>query len=86
MQEWEYLEVTAPMREDTKSVRIYVNGEEAVSESRTFVLYDYLNKLGKEGWEMVNFAFYPNRTAFYYFKRAVQRPDKSDEGDKGVKG
>jgi hypothetical protein len=72
MQEWEYLEVTAPMRDDTQSVRIYVNGQEAVSESKTSVLYDFLNKLGKEGWEMVSFAFYPNRTAFYYFKRAAQ--------------
>lgn len=74
MQVWEYLEVTAPMRDDTKSVRIYVNGQEVISESKTSVLYDFLNKLGKEGWEMVNFAFYPNRTAFYYFKRATQQP------------
>lgn len=72
MKKWEYCEVTAPMREDAKSVRIYVNGEEAVPESRTVVLYDFLNKLGREGWEMISFAFYPNRTAFYYFKRAIK--------------
>ena len=72
MQEWEYIEVTVPMRDDGKSVRIYLNGEESLPESKTSVLYEFLNKLGKQGWEMVSFAFYPNRTAFYYFKRPVQ--------------
>ena len=72
MKKWEYIEVTAPMREDGKSVRIYLNGEEVLPESRTSVLYDYLNKLGNEGWEMINCAFYPNRTAFYYFKRPLK--------------
>jgi hypothetical protein len=72
MQEWEYIEVTAPLRDDGKSVRVYLNGEEVLPESKTSVLYDFLNKLGREGWEMVGFAFYPNRTAFYYFKRPVQ--------------
>jgi len=72
MKKWEYIEVTAPMREDNRSVRIYVNGEETLQESKTSILYDFLNKLGKEGWEMVNFAFYPNKTAFYYFKRPIR--------------
>ena len=72
MKKWEYIEVTAPMREDNKSVRIYLNGEEALPESKVSVLYDFLNKLGREGWEMVSVAFYPNRTAFYYFKRAIE--------------
>ena len=69
MQKWEYIEVTAPMREDGKSVHIYRNGTEALPETMASSLYDYLNKLGNEGWELINFAFYPNRTAFYYFKR-----------------
>jgi hypothetical protein len=72
MKKWEYIEVTAPMRDDGKSVRIYLNGEEVVSESKSSVLYEYLNKLGSEGWEMINFTFYPNKTAFYYFKRPVK--------------
>lgn len=72
MEKWEYIEVTAPTREDGKAVRIYLNGVEALPESNASALYDYLNKLGAEGWEMINFAFYPNRTAFYYFKRAVK--------------
>lgn len=70
MKKWEYIEVTAPMREDGKSVRIYHNGEQVVAESKSSALYDYLNKLGEEGWEMVSFSFLPNRTGFYYFKRA----------------
>jgi hypothetical protein len=70
MTKWEYCEVTAPMRDDSKSIRVYLNGVEVLPESKTSVLYEYLNKLGSEGWEMINFAFYPNRTAFYYFKRA----------------
>ena len=72
MKKWEYIEVTAPMRDDNKTVRIYLNGEEARPESKRAVLYEFLNKLGNEGWEMVGFAFYPNRTAFYYFKRAAR--------------
>ena len=72
MQKWEYIEVTAPMREDGKSVHIYRNGTEAIPETMASSLYDYLNKLGSEGWELVNFAFYPNRTAFYYFKRPIE--------------
>lgn len=72
MKKWEYIEVTAPMRDDGKSVRIYLNGEEALPESKSSVLYDYLNKLGREGWEMINFAFYPNKTVFYYFRRPVE--------------
>ena len=72
MKKWEYIEVTAPMRDDNQSVRIYLNGEQVIPESQKSVLYDFLSKLGREGWEMVNFAFYPNRTAFYYFKRAVK--------------
>jgi hypothetical protein len=72
MEKWEYIEVTAPMREDGKAVRIYLNGVEALPETSASVLYEYLNKLGSDGWEMINFAFYPNRTAFYYFKRPVK--------------
>ena len=72
MKKWEYIEVTASMREDGKAVRMYLNGVEALPEASSSVLYDYLNKLGSEGWEMINFAFYPNRTAFYYFKRPVK--------------
>ena len=54
MQKWEYIEVTAPMREDGKSVHIYRNGTEALPESMASSLYDYLNKLGNEGWELVS--------------------------------
>jgi hypothetical protein len=72
MKKWEFIEVTAPMRDDAQSVRIYLNGEEVIPESNTAALYEYLNKLGQDGWEMVSFAFYPNKTAFYYFKRAVE--------------
>ena len=76
MKKWEYIEMTAPMRSDGQSVRIYINGQETVAETQTSALYDYLNKLGKDGWEMVSFAFHPNRTGFYYFKRAVSSGKK----------
>jgi hypothetical protein len=72
MTKWEYIEVTAPMRDDGKSVRIYLNGVESRPESTSTALYEYLNKLGDDGWEMINFAFYPNKTAFYYFKRPTK--------------
>jgi len=69
MKKWEYIEVTAPTRGDGQSVQIYLDGIEAVPESRLTALSDYLNKLGNEGWEMINFGFHPNSTRFYYFKR-----------------
>lgn len=72
MKKWEYIEVTAPMRDDGKSVRVYLNGTEALPESKSSALYEYLNRLGADGWEMINFAFYPNKTAFYYFKRPAK--------------
>ena len=72
MKKWEYIEVTAPTRDDGKSVRIYLNGIVALPESTSTALYEYLNKLGADGWEMINFAFYPNKTAFYYFKRPAK--------------
>jgi hypothetical protein len=72
MKKWEYIEVTAPMRDDGNAVRIYLNGVEVLPEAKHSALYDYFNKLGEEGWEMINFAFYPNKTAFYYFKRPVK--------------
>ncbi len=72
MKKWEYVEVTAPVREDGQSVHIYLNGTEAVRESKLSALADYLNKLGEEGWELVNFAFHPNSTRFYYFKRPIK--------------
>ena len=72
MKKWQYIEVTAPMRDDGKSVRIYLNGEQVVPESACSVLYEYLDKLGQDGWEMINFAFFPNRTAFYYLKRPAK--------------
>ena len=56
MKNWEYIEVTAPMREDGKAVRIYLNGVEALPEANTAMLYDYLNKLGSEGWETVSYT------------------------------
>jgi hypothetical protein len=71
MEKGEYIEVTAPMREDGKSVHIYRNRTEALPEAMASSLYDYLNKLGNEGWELVNFAFHPNSTVFYYFKRPI---------------
>lgn len=72
MKKWDYIEITAPMRDDAQSVRIYLNGEQVVPESKSSALYDYLNKLGQDGWEMVSFAFLQNRTGFYYFKRAAK--------------
>ena len=69
MQKWEYIEVTAPMREDGKSVHIYRNGSEALPETMASSLYDYLNKLGNEGWELAAVLDADGFADSYIFKR-----------------
>lgn len=77
MQKWEYLELEhiqywGEDREDREfsDTGLYVNGIEL--ESGTYGFYDYLNGLGKEGWEMLSvhsFEEPASLTRMYYFKR-----------------
>ena len=54
-------------------VDIYSNGIKILSQTKSLDLYDYLNKIGTEGWELVNIHL--GRGKFdevYYLKRPVR--------------
>jgi hypothetical protein len=61
MQEWEYLTVVVSGNPRYKLDVYSVNGEEMKDKT---IFLDYLNELGKQGWELV-----VNRGDVYYFKR-----------------
>jgi hypothetical protein len=81
IQNWEYIRlgVSYSTRSITthdsvyELVDIYSNGIKILSQTKSLDLYDYLNKLGTEGWELVNIHL--GRGKFdevYYLKRPVR--------------
>ena len=59
MQKWEYLEVRRIITQYVSTI----NGGDV--EKQNIQFYDYINKLGQEGWELVTAA---DRT-FLFFER-----------------
>ena len=52
MQKWEYLFVVANWENDNWRIR-YINGKEVANWKNGNTIYDYSNKIGDEGWELV---------------------------------
>ena len=77
MQKWEYLQLVYygdgyDDADEQSTITIFINNSEAVSKFKLSELHIYLNKLGRDGWEMVNFT--PNTEhayPTYYFKRPI---------------
>ena len=70
MQKWEYLFASLARTKDDWAIR-YVNGVEVKNWEST-KLYDYANKLGDDGWELVDAT---HTTGSQYFWRLVfKRP------------
>ena len=77
MQKWEYLKFYVKYNrssdEDfqlTGKVWGYSNGAKILDDTTTSELFDYLNKLGEAGWELMNALFdTESRAEAYYFKR-----------------
>lgn len=68
MQKWEYLFVTCEY--DNKQWRPqYINGVE-LKNWQNITLYEYSNKLGDDGWEIVNITS-QGEGNFTYIYRAV---------------
>ena len=68
---WEYLEVAFY---DYGGYRPrYVNGEEQGGWKRAPLMYDYLNQLGQEGWELAAIGSRHNNLMPAYFKRPQRR-------------
>jgi hypothetical protein len=55
MQTWEYLFASLDYHEGQWRVK-FVNGDQ-VSRWESITVYDYVNKLGSEGWELVAAPF-----------------------------
>ena len=64
---WEYMEVV--FRDYGGYRPRYVNGEEQSGWKKEAVIHEYLNQLGKEGWELVGVGSRHNDEMPTYFKR-----------------
>jgi len=71
MQKWEYVEVVVHFLPDGKLDFISENGKTVPFENEIPNRHHYLNKLGREGWDLV--TVYPSTgwTEIYHFKRPV---------------
>lgn len=64
---WEYMEVI--FRDYGGYRPRYVNGQEQPAWKRAPVIYEYLNQVGLEGWELVGVGSRHNEQMPAYFKR-----------------
>jgi len=69
MQKWEYVSVRAQLIPDASLQILEIRLNEKMTNSRASDtdLYDYFNRLGQEGWEMVGVD-----EKIYYFKRRIE--------------
>ena len=78
MRKWEYLRVFVNTNTLGRIVEVTANEEEIFrfsSEAQTFAfnLFEYLSKLGKDGWEMVNaLPWWDKNIVLYIFKRPIE--------------
>lgn len=66
MQKWEYLRVSIRMLNSDRPL-LEVNGKEIPFKGKLPEYLDYINKMGKEGWEMVS-----SENLSYTFKRPIE--------------
>ena len=71
MQKWEYIEVVVHFLPDGKFDYLSENGKMVPFENKIPNRHHYLNKLVREGWDLV--TMYPSTgwTEIYHFKRPV---------------
>jgi len=68
MTKWEYLIIRGhEHRNGEKPSR--VNGRELQDWKKGPDICDYINRVGDEGWELVNVALVFRNSSLYYFKR-----------------
>ena len=72
MQKWEYLFVSCEFEKEQWRPK-YVNGQE-LKNWHDINLYDYSNKLGDEGWEMVNTTSHGAGNFTYIFRVVFKKP------------
>ena len=67
MQKWEYLILRVFYNNIGNTVKIYMDGEVVLPASKLPAFRNYLNTLGKEGWEMTG-----RDEDLVYFKRHIE--------------
>jgi hypothetical protein len=72
MEKWEYLRLVVSIKDyDHGTIyAIYSNGVYEDGKKLSVNIHDHLNKLGRDGWELVQVYFGRNET--YLFKRIVE--------------
>ena len=53
MQKWEYMFVSAALKDKEWRIK-KINGKEQAIGKTTITLYDYANQMGDEGWELIS--------------------------------
>lgn len=82
MQKWEYLFVRVDYFAGDLRAQS-ANGEELRDRNINLPLYEYANKIGEEGWELVNLNFNP---AYGYGFLTFKRPKSGTADEPTVKG
>lgn len=78
MQKWEYLFLKAEIAHEDWRAR-YVNGEEIKNWQAGITLYDFANRLGEEGWELITAPYgytysEPHNTLYETYRLVFKRP------------
>ncbi len=78
MQKWEYIFIVAGRANETWKA-VIVNGKEIKDWKNSAPLYDYINKMGDEGWELVSMNYSPIFTQTAYvesddYRLVMKRP------------
>jgi hypothetical protein len=74
MFQWEYLVVEQGLT-GREVFAVAVNGQD-VPLSKRVRLYDYINALGKQGWEMVGVASWGSKPLLYFKKSKLSSPEQ----------
>lgn len=85
MQKWEYLRLDVQYKDpkDPGVQSVFSNYEEILSNITFQELHGHINKLGREGWEMVGERASGERHHALYFKRPLEK--KSNKKSKKKK-
>jgi hypothetical protein len=75
MQKWEYLRLDVHYKDpiDPGVQSVFSNDDETLSNVTFPDLHNYINKLGREGWEIVEERGSGGRHHAFYFKRPIKK-------------
>ena len=68
MQKWEYIQLQVGYTSEGLARLIHKDGKQVYADRNGMLLTEYLNKLGRDGWELVNIV---DNTVFY-LKRPIE--------------